>query len=153
MMCKDSHTFINYTTFFTEVIEAKLLWKIFNFLNKYSNHSIIKWHFTFGMTPLKLLAQWSKCGPEDNKSQDMSMQNPHRHALSHHLYLYINLMEWHTGRLQRRHLMPCQNITPVTVLPNFDRLPCQGMQRFMSPICLVLLTGSWVRQSGLSMNA
>lgn len=37
--------------------------------------------------------------------------------------------------------MPCQNITPATVLPNFDRLPCQGMERFMSPICLILLTG------------
>lgn len=77
-----------------------------------------------------------KRGPEDNKSQDMSTQNPHRHALYSHLYLYINLIEWHTGRLWRRHLMPCQNITPVTVLPNFDRLPCQGMERFMSPICL-----------------
>lgn len=41
--------------------------------------------------------------------------------------------------------MPCQNITPVTVLPNFDGLPCQGTERFMSPICLVLQTGGWVR--------
>lgn len=41
-------------------------------------------------------------------------------------------MVCHTGRLWRRHLMPCQNITPVTVLPNFDRLPCQGTDRFMS---------------------
>lgn len=28
--------------------------------------------------------------------------------------------------------MPCQNITPVTVLPNIDGLPCQGTERFMS---------------------
>lgn len=41
-------------------------------------------------------------------------------------------MVCHTGRLWRRHLMPCQNITPATVLPNFDRLPCQGTERFMS---------------------
>lgn len=75
----------------------------------------------------------------------MSIQNPNRHALYSHLYLYINLMECHTGRLWRRHLMPCQNITPVTVRPNFDGLPCQGMERFMSPICLILLTGGWVR--------
>lgn len=75
----------------------------------------------------------------------MRIENPNRHALYSHLYLYINLMECHTGRLWRRHLMPCQNITPVTVLSNFDRLPCQGTEHFMSPICLVLLTGGWVR--------
>ena len=76
---------------------------------------------------------------------------PHRRALHSHLYLYINIMEWHAGRLQRRHLMPCQNITPVTVLPKFDRLPCQGMEHFMSPICR--LTDGWVRRSGLRMDA
>lgn len=27
--------------------------------------------------------------------------------------------------------MPCQNITPATVLPNFDGLPCQSTERFM----------------------
>ena len=38
--------------------------------------------------------------------------------------------------------MSCENITPLTVLRNIDRLPCQGMEHFMSPICLVRLTGA-----------
>jgi len=33
--------------------------------------------------------------------------------------------------------MPCQNITPVTVLSNVDGLPCRGTQRCTSSICLL----------------
>lgn len=63
-------------------------------------------------------------------------------------------MVCHTGRLWRRHLMSCQNITPATVLPNFDGLPCQGMDRFMShlprPVDRWLSqTWEWMRRTTL----
>lgn len=54
-------------------------------------------------------------------------------------------MACHTGRLWRRHLMPCQNITPATVLPNFDGLPCQATDHFMSH--LPSLTDRWLSQT------
>lgn len=79
----------------------------------------------------------AKCGPEDIKCQ---CQNPNRHALYSHLYLYINLMEWHTGHLRRRHLMPCQNITPLWL---FSLTLTDYLVKAWSVLCLPSASSCW----------